>query len=214
YGAGAHPVRPRPGKGRRPRSGPLPLRILQLPRGARRRGEAVSGRERPGQRPAGSPPHLCPALQSARRRLEPVRRDAGHRFATSRIGPPAQMVPLSIRWTRTLALLPEISRSLHSLPDSARHLHAGGFPVRTNWIPACTSRRRVPPIVSLRIAALLVLGGCRASTQNVVTYGERLPRPQLIVVHDFTAMPGDAKLESGLLGRVEQEVKAMEGQSL
>ena len=42
--------------------------------------------------------------------------------------------------------------------------------------------------VAIRTVGMFLFGvliGCRASTENVMTYGGQLPRPQRIVVYDF-----------------------------
>jgi len=68
---------------------------------------------------------------------------------------------------------------------------------------------------SLGLAVLvLVVGGCRTSTQDVMTYSGRLPRPQLIVVHDFTSMPSQVQLDTGVIGRLRERLQAGEGDSL
>src|SRR5262245_40477650 len=66
-------------------------------------------------------------------------------------------------------------------------------------------------IVGLAILVLAPVTGCRTATENVTTYGDRLPRPQLIVVHDFTSNPGEVHLQSGLIGRVTEQIRSAEG---
>ena len=71
--------------------------------------------------------------------------------------------------------------------------------------------------VAIRTAAMFLFGvliGCRASTENVMTYGGQLPRPQRIVVYDFTSTPGDVQLQSGLGGRIKESMREAEGASL
>src|SRR5262249_31720325 len=74
------------------------------------------------------------------------------------------------------------------------------------------------PLVLIIVSALIIgamVASCRATTQNVVTYGDQsLPRPQRVVVYDFTSMPGDVQLQSGLVGRIKEEMRAAEGTSV
>jgi hypothetical protein len=39
----------------------------------------------------------------------------------------------------------------------------------------------------LPVVAPALSAGCRAATQDVVTYGGQLPRPEVVLVHDFTS---------------------------
>jgi hypothetical protein len=73
---------------------------------------------------------------------------------------------------------------------------------------------RAVAIRSLCIFVLSVLIGCRATTENVVTYGGQLPRPQRIVVYDFTSTPSGVHLQSGLGGRITESMREAEGASL
>ena len=57
-----------------------------------------------------------------------------------------------------------------------------------------TLQTRAVAIRGLGIFILSVFIGCRASTENVMTYGGQLPRPQRIVVYNFTSTPGDVHL--------------------
>src|ERR1051326_2072241 len=78
--------------------------------------------------------------------------------------------------------------------------------------PSWRSRRRV----TILIVAVLgtTSGGCRTTTEDVMSYGGQLPRPHRIVVYEFTSTPGEAQLESGLGGRLKEELRAMEGTSV
>jgi hypothetical protein len=58
------------------------------------------------------------------------------------------------------------------------------------------------------VLALVILAGCRATTQNVSTHADHLPRPELVVVHDFRSQPGEIHPASGLADRLTQ---AMDG---
>src|SRR5262245_691250 len=78
--------------------------------------------------------------------------------------------------------------------------------------PHTLSRRLA--IATLAILFVAAVTGCRTSTENVTTYGDRLPMPQLVVVHDFTANPGEVHLQGGLIGRVVEQVRAAEGTSV
>jgi hypothetical protein len=77
-----------------------------------------------------------------------------------------------------------------------------------------TLQTRAVAIRSLSLFVLSFLSGCRATTENVVTYGGQLPRPQRIVVYDFTSTPGDVQLQSGLGGRIKESMREAEGASL
>jgi hypothetical protein len=71
--------------------------------------------------------------------------------------------------------------------------------------------------VAIRTLGIFLFGvliGCRATTENVMTYGGQLPRPQRIVVYDFTATPGDVQLQSGLGGRIKESMREAEGTSI
>jgi len=63
----------------------------------------------------------------------------------------------------------------------------------------------------LAVFVVVAATGCRTSTQNVSTYATQLPRPQLILVHDFVSRPDEVHLQSGLIGRLKEEVRAAEG---
>src|SRR5215468_2748619 len=67
-------------------------------------------------------------------------------------------------------------------------------------------------LLGLLIPMLAIMAGCRASTQDVVTYQQgQLPRPVLVLVHDFTSMPGEGQLDTGIGARLRQR---LEGTSL
>ena len=71
--------------------------------------------------------------------------------------------------------------------------------------------------VAIRTAAMFLFGvliGYRASTENIMTYGGQLPRPQRIVVYDFLSTPGDVQLQSGLGGRIKESMREADGASL
>ena len=72
--------------------------------------------------------------------------------------------------------------------------------------------------VAIRALGILVVSvvliGCRATTENVMTYGGQLPRPQRIVVYDFTSTAGDVHLQSGLGGQIKESMKEAEGESV
>ena len=59
-------------------------------------------------------------------------------------------------------------------------------------------RWRALAAMFLALAVSAAVTGCRTSTQNVMTYADQLPRPQLIVVYDFTSVPGEVQLDSGV----------------
>ena len=56
--------------------------------------------------------------------------------------------------------------------------------------------------------ALTGMAGCaRVSTQGGQTSTERLPRPQLILVHDYQVSPDEVQLDSALRSRLQRAVK-------
>jgi Domain of unknown function (DUF4410) len=71
-----------------------------------------------------------------------------------------------------------------------------------------TLQTRAVAIRSLSIFVLSVLSGCRATTENVVTYGGLLPRPQRIVVYNFTSSTIWSR------GRITESMRETEGASL
>ena len=86
--------------------------------------------------------------------------------------------------------------------------------MRNDPILVSHMRRRVLAISNLVILVLVTVTGCRATTENVVTYGDQLPRPQRVVVYDFTSTPGDVQLQSGLGGRIKESMREAGGASL
>jgi hypothetical protein len=44
------------------------------------------------------------------------------------------------------------------------------------------------------LLAVLAAAGCRAATPDVATYSGQLPRPAIVLVHDFTSLPGEVEL--------------------
>ena len=77
-----------------------------------------------------------------------------------------------------------------------------------------TLQTRAVALRALGILVVSVLIGCRATTENVMTYGGQLPRPQRIVVYDFTSTAGDVHLQSGLGGQIKESMKEAEGESV
>jgi hypothetical protein len=61
----------------------------------------------------------------------------------------------------------------------------------------------------LAAMALIVIAGCaRVSTEPVQpAITERLPRPELILVHDYQVAPYDVQLDSAVSSRIERAVK-------
>jgi len=81
-------------------------------------------------------------------------------------------------------------------------------------IRAAHMRGRALAVAGQALLVLVAVVGCRTSTENVTAYGDQLPRPQLIVVHDFTSTPEGVHLQSGVIGRVTEQVRATQGTSL
>ena len=46
---------------------------------------------------------------------------------------------------------------------------------------------REPFLIVSSLLAVILSAGCRATIQDVVTYGGQLPRPEIVLVHDFTS---------------------------
>jgi hypothetical protein len=69
------------------------------------------------------------------------------------------------------------------------------------------ARARVLAVLGLTIVGVVMLTGCRATTQNAVTYAYHLPRPERVIVHDFTVKPGETNLGSGLIDRLKQRAQ-------
>src|SRR5262245_35370893 len=83
--------------------------------------------------------------------------------------------------------------------------------MRSHETRAAHRRRCGRTVAGFVVLVLLAITGCRATTENVSTYATQLPRPQLIVVHDFVTRPGEVHLQSGLIGRLKEEVSASQG---
>ena len=61
---------------------------------------------------------------------------------------------------------------------------------------------------ALAVMALIVMAGCaQVSTQYVEKSTDRLPRPQLILVHDYQVSRDEVQLDSAISSRVERTVK-------
>jgi len=61
---------------------------------------------------------------------------------------------------------------------------------------------------ALAVMALIVMAGCaRVSTQYVEKSTDRLPRPELILVHDYQVSRDAVQLDSAIGSRVERSVK-------
>lgn len=76
------------------------------------------------------------------------------------------------------------------------------------------SRARGRGAVAVLALAFLAAAGCRASTRDVVEHGVPQARPQLIIVHDFTSSPGEARLDSGVVSRIGQRRQVAQGTPL
>lgn len=62
-------------------------------------------------------------------------------------------------------------------------------------------------IVVVGLAVAGMVGCARTSVQNVTARATGLPRPQMIVVHDFGVSPGDVSLNSGIGARLIRMVR-------
>ncbi len=71
-------------------------------------------------------------------------------------------------------------------------------------LPFLCALWRAFAVLSFTIVGAVSLAACRASTQHVATYAAHLPRPELIIVHDFTATTGETRLSSSLMDRLKQ----------
>src|SRR5262245_55524948 len=62
--------------------------------------------------------------------------------------------------------------------------------------------------LTMAAMALAVLAGCaRGSTEPVPPAIHSLPRPQVILVHDYQASPNDVELDSAVSSRVKRAVE-------
>ncbi len=62
--------------------------------------------------------------------------------------------------------------------------------------------------LAMAAIALMVMAGCaRVSTEHVQKSIDVLPRPQLILVHDYRVSPDEVQLDSALSSRVKRAVK-------
>src|SRR5262245_32987970 len=62
--------------------------------------------------------------------------------------------------------------------------------------------------LALAVMVLTVMAGCaRVSTESVLKSTDRLPRPELILVHDYQVSRDEVQLDSALSSRVERAVK-------
>ena len=62
--------------------------------------------------------------------------------------------------------------------------------------------------LAMAAMALTVMAGCaRVSTEHVQKSIDVLPRPQLILVHDYQVSPDEVQLDSAISSRVERTVK-------
>src|SRR5215467_639763 len=62
--------------------------------------------------------------------------------------------------------------------------------------------------LALAAIALTVMAGCaRVSTEHVEMSTDRLPRPELILVHDYQVSRDEVQLDSAISSRVERTVK-------
>src|SRR5882672_10459632 len=62
--------------------------------------------------------------------------------------------------------------------------------------------------LALAALGLTAIGGCaRVSTQYVQQTTDRLPRPAVILIHDYQVSPDEVRLDSALSSRVKRAVK-------
>src|SRR5215468_121722 len=62
--------------------------------------------------------------------------------------------------------------------------------------------------LALAVMVLTVMAGCaRVSTESVLKSTDRLPRPELILVHDYQVSRDEVQLDSALSSRVERTVQ-------
>src|SRR5215831_4773970 len=63
--------------------------------------------------------------------------------------------------------------------------------------------------LALAALALTVMAGCaRVSTESVLKSTDRLPRPELILVHDYQVSRDEVQLDSAISSRVKRAVKS------
>src|SRR5262245_8875596 len=68
-------------------------------------------------------------------------------------------------------------------------------------------RSRAAGLVVSAMALTAMVGCARVSTQNVQTSTDRLPRPELILVHDYLVSRDEVELDSAVSSRLERAVK-------
>ena len=78
---------------------------------------------------------------------------------------------------------------------------------RTGNGGASGARRAVRSVVVMGLALAGVTGCARTSVENVNVQAAGLPRPQVIVVHDFGVSPGDVSLDSAIGARITEMAK-------
>lgn len=71
-----------------------------------------------------------------------------------------------------------------------------------------SARRRVRNALMVTLALAGVAACARTSVENVNVRAVGLPKPQLIVVHDFGVTPGDVALDSAIGARLTQMVQS------
>jgi len=78
-------------------------------------------------------------------------------------------------------------------------------------VPAGRVQRAVVGVVVLGLGLTAMAGCARTSTQDRQVMATGLPRPQLIVVHDFIVSPHEVTLDSGMRSRLERLVTDSSG---
>jgi len=63
------------------------------------------------------------------------------------------------------------------------------------------------------LAGLAVLAACTSAQSQIETGGEKLPRPQVVIVETFAASADEVQLDEGLSTEIEQAIKADRGTS-
>jgi len=62
--------------------------------------------------------------------------------------------------------------------------------------------------LTMAVLGLMAMAGCaRVSTEHVQKTNDQLPRPELILVHDYQVSPDEVQLDSALSSRVKRAVK-------
>jgi len=78
-------------------------------------------------------------------------------------------------------------------------------------VPIGRVQRAIPTLVAAGLGLTAMAGCARTSTQGQQVMATGLPRPQLIVVHDFIVSPHEVTLDSGVRSRLQRLITDSSG---